>query len=198
MFVLGLTGQSGAGKSSVAQLLAKHGFRIVDADKVARRVVEKDSPCLAALQEAFGGGILQPDGSLDRKKLAKAAFSDDVGVAKLNEITHPYIMARIKEELAELTQSGCTKAVLDAPALFEAGADSLCGKIMAVISPRQMRLERIMARDGISYDEADRRISAQSQDDYYTGRSDFIIENNGSAQELSQTVEHVIKALPYT
>jgi dephospho-CoA kinase len=195
MFVLGLTGPSGAGKSLAAKILAGHGFGVLDADKVARSVVKSGSPCLEALKTAFGAQIIRPDGSLDRERLANEAFSDSAGVGRLNSITHPYIMAQIKKEIDELRAAGCQKAVLDAPALFEAGADSLCNKILTVISTKERRHERITLRDGITASQADTRISAQQPNDFYTGRADFVIENNGTEEELTSAVERLAQSL---
>ena len=195
MFILGLTGPSGAGKSHVAAALACHGFAVIDADRVARSVAEPGSPCITALMARFGGQIVLPDGSLDRQRLAAAAFANNAGVDALNYITHPFIMALIKKELEALKAAGCQKAVLDAPALFEAGAQSLCSRVAAVVAPREFRLERILRRDGITRVEAERRVAAQKQPEFYTGRADYVIENNGSETELAAAAEMLAEAL---
>jgi dephospho-CoA kinase len=195
MFVLGLTGPSGAGKSRVAAVLASHGFAVLDADRAARSVTEPGSACLGELAEAFGAQIILPDGSLDRKKLAAAAFTDETAVGRLNAITHPHIMAKFKGELEELEAAGCKKAVLDAPALFEAGAESLCGRVAAVVATSELRLERILRRDGITPAEAARRLGAQKPLGFYMERADFIIENNGSEAELISAAEGLARSL---
>ena len=195
MFILGLTGPSGAGKSRVAAALSARGYAVVDADMAARSVVVPGSPCLEALCARFGKEILLPDGSLDRRKLAAAAFATESGVEALNAITHPFIMERIGRELAALAQAGCRKAVLDAPALFEAGGEKLCDRVAAVIAPRALRLARIMLRDGITPEEAQRRVDAQKQREFYTGRADYVIENTGSEAALAAAVEKLARAL---
>ena len=160
LFVLGLTGPSGAGKSLAARHLELRGFSHVDADRVARAVVEPGSPCLKALASAFGAEIVRDDGSLDRKKLGELAFGGGK-VAQLNDITHPFIKSEIESKLAALESDGVRFAVLDAPALFESGANLLCDRVMAVMAGRELRILRVMARDDISREQAQTRIDAQ-------------------------------------
>jgi len=195
MFILGLTGPSGAGKSLVAAALARRGFAVLDADRAARSVVAPGSPCLRELAAAFGGQIITSDGSLDRKKLAAAAFADGPGVERLNAVTHPYITAELKSKLEALVAAGCAKAVLDAPALFEAGAERLCDKVAAVVAPRELRLSRIIARDGLTQEEASRRLAAQKPDEFYTRRADFVIENLGDEAGLRRKAERLAETL---
>ena len=123
LFVLGLTGPTGAGKSAVAGMLAAAGLPVLDADKSAREVVEPGSPCLAALARAFSPDILRPDGTLDRKRLAALAFQDDASAKKLSAVTHPAIIARSLARLQEWEAAGCRAAVVDAPLLYESGGD---------------------------------------------------------------------------
>ena len=141
--IIGLTGPTGAGKSTIGMLLRKQGFAIIDADKTARQVTEAGSPTLAALCEAFGEDILNEDGSLIRPTLAERAFADQESLEKLNSITHPAIVELIEAEIASLAESGNEKIIVDAPQLFEAGADKLCTFILSVLSDRETRIERI-------------------------------------------------------
>ena len=161
LFVLGLTGPTGAGKSAVAGMLAAAGLPVLDADKIAREVVEPGSPCLAALARAFSPDILRPDGTLDRKRLAALAFQDDASAKKLSAVTHPAIIARSLARLQEWEAAGCRAAVVDAPLLYESGMDAICGLVAAVIAPEDLRLKRILARDGITEQEARRRMAVQ-------------------------------------
>lgn len=195
MTVVGLTGPSGAGKSAVARCLAKHGYDVLDADRAARGVVEPGEPCLAALAAAFGPEILTQTGALDRKRLAAIAFSDAEKLGRLNEITHPFIMARMENELDKLYTSGCRRAVLDAPALYEAGADRLCGCVAAVVSDETFRLKRVMARDGLTETEARRRIAAQPPRSFYTDRADYVIVNDGDFTSLGKAAEELARWL---
>lgn len=195
MYVLGLTGPSGAGKSTVAGIFARRGWAVVDADKTARAAVAPGSECLNGLAEAFGRGILRPDGSLDRKALAKAAFADEEKVKALDRLTHPYIVAMMKDELAQLESKGKEFALLDAPALYEAGADNLCDGVLAVISPRAERLERIKERDGMTPAEAERRLGAQHDDGYYTSGAQNVIVNDGTLAGLEEKTERLADKL---
>lgn len=188
MFILGLTGQTGAGKSFAARRLAKLGFSHVDADKAARAVVAPGKPCLEKLREVFGNEIICEDGSLDRRKLAELAFSGG-RIAELNAATHPFIMEEIKGELENLEKSGALFAVLDAPALFESGADKLCDKTMAVTAPQDLRLERIMKRDRIGREQALSRICAQHGEDFYTKRADFVVKSTADDSDLLGAVD---------
>lgn len=191
MFILGLTGPTGAGKSLVSVLLKKQGFAILDADEISRRAVEPGTKCLEELKTKFGAAIILPDGSLDRKQLGKLVFSDKALLESLNAVTHPYIMALIKAELSKLLKNGFEKVVLDAPALFEAQADTLCDKVIAVVASRALRLERIMVRDAMTRSEAQARLDAQPTLEYYTVHSDYILENSGDIENLKNTLKDI-------
>jgi dephospho-CoA kinase len=193
MFILGLTGPTGAGKSLVSKLLNKQGFAVLDADEISRRSVEPGTECLEELKTKFGAEIILPDGSLDRKQLGKLVFSDKALLESLNDITHPHIMALIKAELSKLLKSGFEKVVLDAPALFEAGADALCDKVIAVVASRALRLERIMVRDAMTCSEANARLDAQPTLEYYTEHSDFVLENIGDIENLKNALRNIFK-----
>lgn len=188
--IIGLTGPSGAGKSTISAILQEAGAHVIDGDIVARRVVEKGKPALIALTETFGAHILLEDGALDRKALAKIAFSTPENLHKLNQITHKYIIAEIKREIEE---SACSVFVIDAAALFESGLDGICHKTVSVTAERSVRIGRIMARDGLTVDEATARIDAQQPDDFYISKSDFHVENTGAKDALSAQVNQILK-----
>ena len=188
--IIGLTGQTGAGKSEVSRLLAKKGFHIVSADKSARMVVEDES-VKKALCEAFGE-VLLPDGSLDRKRTARAAFSSPGNTAKLNAITHPKIAELMTAE-AESAESGTV--VFDAPQLFEAGLDVICDEIIGVIADRELRVKRLMERDGLSREDNESRMSVQLCEEFFRTYSDDIIVNNGAADELEAAVDKLYERL---
>lgn len=176
MIKLGLTGPTGAGKSTVARLLEQNGIPLVDADAIARTVTEKGSPVLSALADTFGKDILFPDGSLDRRALAAVAFSSKENTEKLNAVTHPAILARIRRALADATGDA---VVLDAPLLFETGLDTLCDYTAAIVADEAVRLARITARDGISEEEAKKRMAVQPDTAFYAARADILLYNNG-------------------
>ncbi len=188
--IIGLTGPSGAGKSTISGILQDAGAYVIDADCVARRVVEKGMPALLELKEAFGTHIILEEGTLDRKALAKLAFSTPENLHKLNQITHKYIIAEIKREIEENERS---VFVIDAAALFESGLDGICHKTVSVTAERSARIGRIMARDGLSQTEATARIDAQQPDDFYISRSDFHIENTGAQEALFAQVNQILK-----
>lgn len=190
--VIGLTGPTGAGKSTVAQVWQQAGIPIVDADEIARRVVEPNTPCLAALTAVFTDAILNADGTLDRKELARRAFADATATKALNDTTHPAIMAAIRQELENHADNGHALAVLDAPLLFEAGADTLCDRIVAVTAPVEMRLSRIMARDHIDQNAARMRMNAQPDDAFYARDGVTVLINDKTPDILREQALAVI------
>ena len=176
MKIIGLTGGSGTGKGTVAARMRELGAGWVDADAVYRDLCAANREMLAALNAAFGG-VTDETGALDRPKLAKIVFSDPAKLAKLNEITIPYIRAASLDAMQ--AQADCPIVLYDAPTLFEAGADDLCEKTIGVLADTETRVQRVMARDGISEEAARARILAQPDDGFYRARCDYILENNG-------------------
>lgn len=189
MKIIGLTGQSGAGKSSFSKALAKHDIPCLDTDKTSRQVVEKGSPCLQELVEAFGSNILLPDGSLDRKKLGTIAFSDKDKLDLLNSITHRYISIEVDKWLKKQEALGAVAAVIDAPQLFESGIDMICDLTVAVVADENTRYLRILSRDGISEEYARKRMACQKSDKFFISNCTHIIYNNGSEEELFEKAE---------
>ncbi len=192
--VIGLTGPTGAGKSTVAAVWREAGVPVIDADRVARQVVEPHSACLEELVSAFSADILQPDGTLNRRELAKRAFADSKATATLNRITHPAILAAIRTQLETFADEGHALAVLDAPTLFEAGADSLCHNIVAVLAPVNRRRARIMVRDNLDEAAADSRITAQKDDEFYARDGVTVLPNNGTLADLQLKATAYINA----
>ena len=192
--VLGLTGPTGAGKSTVAEILSKHGFAIIDADKIARSVTEKGSPALAELAAAFGSDIIDKSGELNRKLLAKRAFSDSKSSDLLNSITHPHILKLTEDKIEEYIKSGKSRIVFDAALLFESGSDSFCDFTAAVVAPTETRLKRVMRRDLITEKEAALRMSSQNPNEYYSEHADFVIVND-CKQPLDEQVNNLLDKL---
>ncbi len=176
--VIGLTGQSGAGKTTVSKVFAENGFSVIDADIISREVMKSGSPCLDELAEVFGKDIILPDGSLDRKKMGSIVFSDRHKLELLDKICYPYIVCRINERIAQLSDGGSRFILLDAPTLFEAGADRLCEKIISVTADEDIRLKRIMERDGLPSEAVKNRFSSQHSEEFFEAHSDYIIKNN--------------------
>ena len=177
MKVYGLTGKTGAGKSTVAEKLEKMGFCVIDGDKIARSITEKGKPAISILANEFGCDIIEDDGSLNRKLLASRAFKDRESTAKLNAITHPIIKAEFEKELRKAEAEGFSFAVIDAAALLESSCKDLCEKIIVVTAPEEIRLSRILLRDGITKEQALIRIKAQFPDEYYNEKADILIRN---------------------
>ncbi len=184
-----VTGGMGAGKSTVASLLASRGAAVVDADAVAREVARPGSPTLARLVEAFGREILSPDGTLDRAALARKAFSSPELVRLLNEITHPAIAEEISKRVA-LASSRSEVVVVDAPLVVEAGLARGFDLLVLVKADREARLERLERR-GITREDAERRFEAQVKPERAEELADVVLENSGSREALEQKVEEL-------
>lgn len=177
MLTIGLTGKTGAGKSTVALWLKGKGCYIIDGDVIARQITEKGSPVLTDLQRAFGEDILDENGELIRKCLAERAFSSRENTDLLNSITHPVIKDKCRLEIEKADGEGYGVCVIDAAALLDSSCKELCDKIVVVTAPEEIRLERILSRDKISSGQAITRIKAQKSDEYYFRYADIIIRN---------------------
>ncbi len=188
--IIGLTGPSGAGKSTAANVFRACGAHTIDADIVARRVVEKGKPALKEIKNAFGEQVILLSGELNRPALAEIVFHSPEELHKLNLITHKYIIEEIKREIEAAREK---LVLIDAAVLFESGLDKLCDCVVCITAGRELRIKRIMERDGLSKQKAQDRINAQNGDEFYISRSDFHIENNGSDGMLSAQAEQIIK-----
>ena len=185
VMVVGLTGQTGAGKSTVSQVFAKNGFAVINADMIARAVVEKGTKCLDEISDFFGSGILNEDRTLNRKSLAKIVFTDKSKLDSLNTIIYPYITGEILRQIKAHSLSGEKLILLDAPTLFESRADDFCEFIISVVASPEIRKKRIIERDGLTPEQADERMSSQLDADFFISHSDYIIENNDSIDNVS-------------
>ena len=183
--IYGLTGQTGAGKTTVSQMLSDKGWCVIDCDIAAREIVKKGSPVIDELKAAFGDDIVLENGELDRKALAKKAFSTKENERILNKITHPAITRLVRRHIIENKDSFPFFAV-DAALLFESELYDYCAKTIVVCADEKIRLERIMNRDSITEDEAKLRINAQPDEQYYLGKADVVIRNNGGEIDLSE------------
>ena len=193
--VVGLTGQTGTGKTTVGNELKKYGYSVIDADKVARLVTEKGSPTLKKLAEAFGKEIIKSDGTLDRALLADKAFSNEKMLELLNSITHPEIVRLIMKKVNGEFFNGFEGVIIDAPQLFESGLDKKCNMIIAVTAPENLRLERIMKRDGISEEPARKRMAAQLPEEFFTQQSDIVVVNDGDNANLAKQVLYAARKM---
>lgn len=195
--VVGLTGQTGAGKSTVSEVFAENGFSIINADVVARQVMEKGSACLAEIAETFGRDVLNSDGSLDRKKLAGIVFTDNERLNTLNSISYPYITREILRQINTFSGMGRNFILLDAPTLFESGTDVFCDIIVSVVAEAVIRKHRIISRDGITPEQAQNRMDSQLDEEYFITHSEYVINNNGSPDSLREVAAELAGKILY-
>jgi dephospho-CoA kinase len=191
MKLVGLGGGIGSGKSSTSELLAQRGAVIVDADRIARLVVEPghQSGALVKLVEHFGSQILASDGTLNRQKLAEKAFGDPEAVQALNAITHPAIGREIEAQIA-VHQGTSAIVVLDAPLLFDRDRPGMVGKVLVDVD-EEIAIARLVSWRGFDESDARRRVSAQMSRADRQAKADLIIDNSGTMAELSKQVERV-------
>ena len=194
MLTVGLTGPSGAGKGVIASLLAGYGVPSIDTDKVYHSLLVPPSACLDELAGRFGSGILGPDGTLDRKALAALVFAEghERDLADLNAITHRYILDEVRATLRRYEAEGAPAVLVDAPQLFESGFDAECGFILSVLAPYEVRLARVMARDGLDEARARARLAASHEDEFFAERSDAVILNSGDIPALEDEVRRLL------
>lgn len=188
MITIGLTGGIGSGKSTVSSRLAELGAFIVDADLVAREIVEPGQPALAELAEAFDG-VLNPDGTLNRAELARQAFATPEATEKLNAITHPRIRARTEELFKQGRESGAQVLVYDMPLLIENGEVDKVDHVLVVDAPDELRIDRLVQHRGLDEDDARRRIAAQIDRATRLNAADTVLDNSGTVEQLLEQVD---------
>lgn len=195
MLRVGLTGNIASGKSSVARVWARLGAPVIDADVLARRAVEPGSPGLRRIVEAFGPGVLDEKGRLDRAKLRRIIFRDPAARERLEAIIHPEVARLRAEEEARLEEQGAPIVVHDIPLLFEVGLDDQFDTVVLVDAPEELRLERLVRDRGLDEAEARRMIRAQMPSEEKRRRADIVIDNTGSLEELERKAEAVWREL---
>ncbi len=189
--IIGLTGQSGAGKTTVSSYLHSKGFFTIDADEIAREVLST-SECKEQIAKFFGKEVFLQDGNIDRKKLGQKAFLSAENVKILNEITHPEILKRIRLLLKKY-ESSKSIIVLDVPLLFEVGLNDFCDVVIAVLASKNLRAQRIINRDKIDLNDVKMRMNAQKEDIFYKNRADFIIFNDSTKEDLFMKVDEALE-----
>lgn len=201
MEVIGITGNSGSGKSYVSEFIKKYYLEqnikaeIIDADQVAKSMQNSESEYMRAIVREFGEDILE-EGKLNRKKLAKIVFSNNQEKEKLDRITQKYVVANIKEQIKSYRKQGMVIIVIDVPLLFESGLNQECTITVGVIAQKDKKLERICKRDNITIEEAELRLNSQPNDEYYRNNCDYIIENNTIENEITQkAICNIIKKI---
>ena len=189
MKIIGVTGSSGAGKDTLCEILEdKYNAEIVDADKIARELSKKGTMYLQSIVESFGSGIVDRQGELNRKKLASIIYEDDKKREELNKLTFIYVVDEIKKRINKIKKK---IIVVNAPLLFESNLDQVCDFVIAVIAERKVQIERIMKRDNIKEDEAEKRLNMQNTDEFYIENADYIIHNKGDIKDIEKQLKEI-------
>ena len=182
MKIIGITGGTGSGKTTALNELERRGALLIDCDAVYHRMLETDRPMLDEIEKYFPGAVI--DGKLDRKALGAVVFTDEEALRDLNIITHRHINLEIRRILREHAMNGGTLAAIDAIELFSSGLAKRCTATVGVIADRDVRIDRIMRRDGISREYAMMRVNAQRPNEYFIQKCSLVLENNGSQEEF--------------
>lgn len=191
---IGLTGGIACGKSTVSDMLVQRGAMLVDADRIAREVVEPGSPVLMQIVERFGPEILNPDGTLYRKKLGEVVFGNPQALKDLENIMHPSIRALIRQRMHEYEQQHPDKlVVVDIPLLYESGLQSMFEAVMVVYIPRNLQLQRLMNRDKLTEEQAEARLKAQMDIEQKKALADIVIDNQGTLTDTEGQVEAFLR-----
>jgi dephospho-CoA kinase len=188
LLLVGLTGGLGAGKSTVAQMLAQRGAVVIDADDLSRRAVARGTPGLARIAEAFGEEVLDADGGLDRSALAGIVFADGQKRRTLESIVHPEVFRLMGEIVRQYRQSDAV-VVFDAPLLVETGFDRSCDLVVVVSAPVAAQADRVARTRGMSREDAEGRLGSQTSPGDREARADVVIRNDGTIEELEARVE---------
>ena len=194
-FVVGLTGPTGSGKTTVSEVFRENGYYVINCDEISREVTENSSACLKELVHEFSEDILDKEGNLDRRKLGDIVFGDNMKKTCLEGVIYPYILAKILDRLKEAAAKGIDFVLLDAPTLFESNADDLCDLVVCVIASEKMRYENIIARDGLTLKQAQMRMESQKRDDFYISKSDIVIRNEKDIETLKKISLEVAKTV---
>lgn len=194
MKVIGITGSSGSGKSTVADILGKElKAKIINADQVVKQMQKKGNKYYEKIVEEFGTKILKQDGSLNREKIAETIFQDETKKEKINKLTYKYVVEEIKEQVKNSKEE---YIIIDAPLLIESKLNEICDIIIAVISNKQEQIERICKRDNLDENKAKIRLNAQKNNEFYKENADYIVENNGGKyDELLGRIRKLVQEL---
>ena len=194
MKIIGITGNSGSGKSTISKLISKnYEAKIIDADKIAKEMAKNNGEYLQAIRQAFGNDVIK-NNELDRKKLADIVFSNKTEKEKLDSLTFEYVVRRIKEEIKKAQiKSDIKYIVLDVPLLFESKINEVCNYTIGVTAPKIEKIKRICKRDKLSEEKALQRLNSQPDDEFFIQKCDFIIENINNEKTEAKVNEIMLK-----
>ncbi|GAA1463126.1 dephospho-CoA kinase [Nocardiopsis exhalans] len=195
MLKVGLTGGIGSGKSAVSSALSSYGAVVIDADAIAREVVEPGTPGLAEVVAEFGEGVLTPEGRLDRPRLGEIVFADEARLAGLNAIVHPRVAERSGQLMEEALASDAKVVVYDVPLLVENGLESLYDVVVVVDTPDEVRVERVSRDRGMPREQVRARIDAQADRRTRLASADLVVDNSGTREELAERVAELWRDL---
>ena len=189
MKIIGVTGSSGAGKDTLCEILEnKYNAEIVDADKIARKLSKKGTMYLKSIVDCFGSNIINRQGELNRKKLASIIFEDEKKREELNRLTFIYVVDEIKRQINKLKKD---IIVVNAPLLFESNLNQICDFVIAIIADKDIQIERIMKRDGLSKEEAEKRLNMQNTNEFFEENADYIIYNKESMKDIEKQLKKI-------
>ena len=192
MKVIGMCGGSGAGKGTVCSIFAELGIKSIDTDKLYHDIISRDSECTLELISFFGDSVYAAPG-IDRRALRDIVFSSEENLAQLNMITHKHILAQVR---SIINSERCAEGIIiDAPLLFESGFDKECDTTVCVLADEEIRIKRIIQRDGLTPDAARRRIASQIQNAELIKRCEYSIENNSTEEELRENIAELYKKM---
>ncbi len=189
--VIGITGGTGCGKTTALRELESMGALIIDCDALYHELLEKNRQMLSEIDRVFPGTVV--DGRLDRKALGATVFSNEAALTDLNSITHRYISIEVEKRLREWAMQGGKLAAVDAIALLESGLGKRCRAVIGIVAEKTIRIERIMKRDGISYEYALMRVAAQYPNEYFEQKCEYVLHNNGTKDEFKKECKKLFK-----
>lgn len=196
MKIVGITGSSGAGKTTVSKLLSENkNIQVIDCDEVAKKITVPGNIYLETIKKELGSQYILPDGNLNRKMLAEAIYNDKEKLEKLNSITFKYVVEEILQEIENIKKQKDIEIIaIDAPLLFESNLNEKCDYIISLIADEEIKIARICKRDNIEPDVARKRLKIQKEDSFYIEKSDFIIKNNNEIN-LKNTLDEILSKI---
>ena len=196
MIIIGITGNSGAGKSTVCEeILRITKSKIIDADKLAKSLDFQGSKYLQEIKDLFGKEIINTNNTLDRKILASIIYNDTSKKKELDKITFKYVVKETENEIQKCSKEDLDYIIIDAPLLFEANIDKKCDYVISVIASKNIKIKRICKRDCITEKTANSRLSIQKNDEFFIKNSDFIIENHENIKKLREEIERIFSSI---